>query len=306
MGTRRRGKPFAVSRATLFRRRKALQEGRGKLASLEQAAHGSHAAAVLASSRPPAKPSSCASESRSGSRKTSLRSCLREERIATLSASTVGRMLADLKKQGVLSDPVRRSLSGRTGRLIERHGAPRRKKLRSKEHQGGLVKADTIVRFTNGIKRYVVTAIERESKCAFAYASTANSARSAADFLGTFQSVSPLPVRRVRTDNGAEFAHHFDLLLAREGIAHVHSRNRLPLAYRLSEFNRALRDWLPWYNTRRPHWSLGLVSPPRHSRNRVPRSAVSHVLDEYTRLTSSRPHASFDVRHIPSVLGASS
>lgn len=284
---------FAVSRATLFRWQKALQEGRGKLESLNKR---STAPTRRRSRAIPPEVRAFIVRERAQERlsKDKLAVMLKEERIATLSASTVGRMLADLKKQGVLPDPVRLSLSGRTGRLIERHAAPRRKKLRSKEHQGGLVKADTIVRFTNGIKRYVVTAIDRESKFAFAYGYTGNSSRSAADFLGTFQRISPLSVRHVQTDNGAEFAHHFDLLLAREGIVHFHAyprcprmqseierfnrtlseafiaRNRLLLAYRLPEFNRALMDWLLWYNTRRPHWSLGLISPLRYICNHLP------------------------------------
>src|SRR3989344_5553286 len=45
----------------------------------------------------------------------------------------------------------------------------KRKKLRSKGHTGGLVKADSIVRFTNGLKRYIVTALDTEKKFAFAY-----------------------------------------------------------------------------------------------------------------------------------------
>ncbi len=32
----------------------------------------------------------------------------------------------------------------------------------------------------------------------------------------------------------------------------------------IERFNRQLMDWLLWYNTRRPHWSLGLVSPLRY------------------------------------------
>ncbi|MFH1194022.1 MAG: integrase core domain-containing protein, partial [bacterium] len=27
------------------------------------------------------------------------------------------------------------------------------------------------------------------------------------------------------------------------------------------EFNQKLMDWLLWYNTERPHWSLNLLSP---------------------------------------------
>lgn len=73
---------------------------------------------------------------------------IRDEGIANVSDSTVGRMLADLKQQHKLPDPIKVSLSARTGRMIERKPQKRRQKLRSKGHEGGLVKADTVVRFT--------------------------------------------------------------------------------------------------------------------------------------------------------------
>ena len=41
-------------------------------------------------------------------------------------------------------------------------------------------------------------------------------------------------------------------------------QNRMLLAYDIDAFNRKMMDWLIWYNTRRPHWSLGLISPLRY------------------------------------------
>ena len=46
------------------------------------------------------------------------------------SISTIGRILADIKKAGQLPDPAKFSLSARTGRLIERKPQKRKKKLR--------------------------------------------------------------------------------------------------------------------------------------------------------------------------------
>lgn len=172
--------------------------------------------------------------------------------------------------------------------MIERKRPKKRKKLRSKGHEGGLVKADTVVRFTNGIKRYVVTAIDRESKFGFAYAYKSHSSKAAANFMQTFKSVAPIQLSHVQTDNGSEFQRHFEVLLKREGITHFHSYPRCPkmqseverfnrtiseafiqknrhlLAYDLEEFNRQLMEWLLWYNTRRPHWSLELKPPLRY------------------------------------------
>jgi len=48
------------------------------------------------------------------------------------------------------------------------------------------------------------------------------------------------------------------------------ARNQQLLAYDIDAFNRKLIDWLLWYNTRRPHWSLGLISPLKYICNQLP------------------------------------
>ena len=47
-------------------------------------------------------------------------------------------------------------------------------------------------------------------------------------------------------------------------------QNRALLACDIDDFNVKLMDWLVWYNTRRPHWSLGLMSPMRYIVNTLP------------------------------------
>lgn len=212
---------------------------------------------------------------------------LKEDGIAHLSPSTVGRILTDLKKRGVLPDPRPLSFWGKSGTHREKTEC-RRRKVRSKGHEGPLAKADTIVRFIDGTKRYIVTALDVESKFAFAYAYPSHSSAAAADFMRTFKMVAPVSLTHVQTDNGSEFAHHFDAVLDAEGIIHFHTYPRSPkqnaeierfnrtlweafgryhrhlLAHNLAEFNRKLIEWLLWYNARRPHWSLGLIPPLRY------------------------------------------
>lgn len=276
---------FSVSRPTLFRWQKKLRDACGKLEGLNKASCAPKrrrkriipetVAALILKERE--------YDTRIGKEKLAV--LLKEDGIAHLSASTVGRMLTDLKKQGTLPTYTKLSLSGKTGRLIERKSKQYKKKLRSKGHPGGLVKADSIVRFTNGIKRYIVTALDCESKFAFAYAYTSHSSKAASDFMDLFTKVSPVPVTHIQTDNGSEFADHFDIFLTDNGLVHFHTyprspkmnaeierfnrtlseafiaRNRQLLAYDIDTFNAKLIDWLLWYNMRRPHWSLGLVSP---------------------------------------------
>lgn len=278
---------FKVSRAALFRWQKALKKGGGKLDSLnpKSTAPINKRKRVI-----PNAVEILILKERSYEKvgKEKLAKLIGDDGIGTYSASTVGRMLDDMKKQGKLRNPVRYSLSGRTGNLIERKPRKTRKKLRSKGHEGALVKADTIIRFTNGIKRYILTAIDTESEFAFAYAYTSHASKSAADFMRTFKEVAPISLTHVQTDNGSEFADHFEICCDKQNIIHFHayprtpkmqseierfnrtlseafiSRNRHLLAYDLPEFNRRLMDWLLWYNARRPHWSIGLISPLRY------------------------------------------
>ena len=284
---------FGVSRPTLYRWQKKLRQGAGKLESLNK-----QSTAPRQKRRrtiPEAVAAFILKERQYDSRlsKDKLAVLMKQDRVAALSASTVGRMLNDLKHQGRLPKLAKLSFFARTGRLIERTAKPQ-KKLRSRDHTGGLIKADTIVRFTNGIKRYIVTAIDRETKFAFAYAYNSHSSKAAADFMTKFKSVAPVALTHIQTDNGSEFADHFAVFLERTGIVHFHAyprtpkmqseierfnrtlsdafikQHRLLLAYDLDAFNQKLIDWLLWYNTRRPHWSLGLISPLRYICNQLP------------------------------------
>jgi transposase InsO family protein len=291
---------FGASRPTLYRWQALLREGQGHLEALvPQSTAPKHKRRRVIPR--PVEDLILAERQREKIGKDKLSALIREDGLGTQSPSTVGRLLSDLKKQGKLKNPKKFSLYGQTDRLIEQKPKSYKKKLRSKGHEGGLVKADTIVRFTNGIKRYILTAIDLESEFAFAYAYTSHASSPAADFMRTFKEVAPISLTHVQTDNGSEFANHFEAYLGQEGIVHFHSYPRTPkmqaeierfnrtlseafiskhrqlLAYDLEEFNRQLMDWLLWYNTRRPHWSIGLISPLKYIVNKLP-ARESHML----------------------------
>jgi putative transposase len=278
---------FQVSRATLFRWQKALKRNGGKLEALnkQSTAPKKKRARII----PETVKTFIFNERQYDPHlsKDKLSVLMREDGIAHLSASTVGRMLNDLKHRGVLQNTTKLSYYAKSGSFREKT-ILKRKKLRSKNHQGGLVKADSIVRFHNGIKRYIVTALDRDNKFAFAYAYKNHSSDSATNFMQKFKAVAPISLTHVQTDNGSEFAKHFDIYLEQNNIIHFHTYPRCPkqnseierfnrtlsdafiarhrhlLAYDIDMFNEKLMDWLLWYNTRRPHWSLGLVSPLRY------------------------------------------
>ena len=284
---------FNISRPTLFRWQKALQDGNGKLDALNKksTAPKRKRRRVI----PQTVEDFILKEREQDPRlsKDKLAVLMQADGIADLSASTVGRILSEMKKRGALPAYDKLSYYANTDTFRQKMRL-KRKKLRSKGHQGGLVKADSIVRFTDGIKRYVVTALDCESKFAFAYAYTSHSSKAASDFMDKFTTVSPIPVTHVQTDNGSEFADHFDVFLEENGIVHFHTYPRAPkmnaeierfnrtlheafiarhrhlLAHDIDAFNEKLIDWLLWYNSRRPHWSLGLKSPLRYICDQLP------------------------------------
>ncbi len=207
------------------------------------------------------------------------------------SVSTMVRILADLKKRGAIPERVVLTLSGSTGRLIERRYTPRRKLRRP--HGYRVLEADTVVRFIHGVKRYVLTGIDTQSRTAFAGAYTNHGSAAAADFLRKARVVLPGCPADVQTDNGSEFALHFHAAVEELGLhfnthprslkenAHVERFNRtlneeFLLSHRdllrddVAAFNRQLVDWLIWYNGERPHYALGQVAPLRYMMRSLP------------------------------------
>jgi len=213
--------------------------------------------------------------------------------IASPSASTVGRILSDLKQQGRILTGAKLTVSGATGRLLERKKSkPRLKKQRRNGYQpqepGDMLQIDTIVKFINGIRRYVLTAVDYSGRFAFAYGYTSPSSANAADFLLKLQAVAPFTIHRVHHDNGSEFYKHFVTTCQKQTVIQLWNYPKKPqhngmverlnrsiqdefvdwhledLAYDLNQFNHQLMDWLVWYNTVRPHYGLKLKSPMQY------------------------------------------
>jgi transposase InsO family protein len=200
------------------------------------------------------------------------------------SISTVGRTMSDLKEKGLLPNPAKLSYYAKTGRLIERK-AQKSKKIRRPKEYAQCIEADTIVRFVDGIKRYILTAVDTKKKFAFSFAYTNHSSKSAADFLMKLKEAAPFEVTAPQTDNGSEFMDYFKQACLDLKITQFHTYPRSPkmnacverfnrtlneefLAWNraamrdgLDGFNRKLIEYLIWYNTKRPHHSLSLLSP---------------------------------------------
>jgi transposase InsO family protein len=200
------------------------------------------------------------------------------------SVSTVGRIMSDLKAKGRLPTKVKVSVSGKTGRMIERKPKETKKKLR-RPQSVRVLEIDTIVRFIDGTKRYILTAVDTKTRTAFAGVYTNHGSYSASDFLRRCIEVLPDCPTHIQTDNGSEFAKYFRQTATTLHLTHYHTYPRSPkmnahverfnrtlqeefiiyhrdlLRDDVQAFNQKLIEYLLWYNGERPHHALGLKSP---------------------------------------------
>jgi transposase InsO family protein len=155
--------------------------------------------------------------------------------------------------------------------------------LHIKPRQDFLFGLDTIVKYWQGSKRYIFTAIDRHAKLAFARMYPSKSSRNAAEFLSRLQLLTAGRIENIGHDNGSEFQGAFVLACKRAKISQYHSRVKTPKDNAVNErfnrtlqeeflnlgnmtldtdrFNQNLTEWLIEYNFRRPHATLGFVSP---------------------------------------------
>jgi transposase InsO family protein len=186
-----------------------------------------------------------------------------------------------IKASGLYYEPAKQARINR-----KRSIARTRKKiteLKRKPISGFLLCLDTVVRYWNGKKRYILTAIDRHTKIAFARMYSTHSSLSAQDFLRRLHLLLDGKIENIQTDNGSEFHLHFDQACQRLGLEHYWSRvktpkdnavnerfNRTPQDEFLSlgnmtadtvEFNRRLTEWLIEYNFHRPHQALNYLPP---------------------------------------------
>jgi len=203
-----------------------------------------------------------------------------QHKIKTISVSTIGRIIKDKK---IYHHRQKVSHFGKV-KVIQRAKKLRKPNdLRAKAH-GELVEIDTVVRFIGKTKRYIVTAVDTYGRTTFAWCYNRATSENTRDFFKKLQTASPFAIAAVQTDNGSEFHKYFMGYLKEEKIVHYWNYPGRP--YRNGhvekfnrtiqeefvdwnetwldnsvEFNQKLMNWINWYNTERPHWSLGLKSP---------------------------------------------
>ncbi|MBU1046093.1 DDE-type integrase/transposase/recombinase [Patescibacteria group bacterium] len=188
-------------------------------------------------------------------------------------------------------------------RVIEKHNlyyypvktAKLRKKRRLSQHKkritelqkeqrtGFLIAIDGVTIHWNGIKRYILTALDVYSKIGFARMYKSKQSANASDFLQRVYYLLDGKIENLLTDNGSEFEKDFWDAVEGLGIDRWYSRPRTPQDNPCDErfnrtleeefiqlgnfdpepkvFNRLLTEWLIEYNLYRPHQSLGYKMP---------------------------------------------
>ena len=159
--------------------------------------------------------------------------------------------------------------------------------LKTRPKSGYLLCLDTIVKYWNGQKRYILTAIDKYTKVAFASMYLHHSSLSASDFLLRLYYLLDGKIDNIQTDNGSEFMKHFDKACNELKLNRYFSRVRTPrdngsnerfnrtlkeefislgnMTEDIDLFNQRLADWLIEYNFNRPHQTLEYLSPVEFS-----------------------------------------
>jgi transposase InsO family protein len=226
--------------------------------------------------------------------------------INTISESTIGRIIKELKVNNKIPNyQVKTTINGKTGNLRVKGTQKKEKKIRigsfKPQKPGDLVQVDAITIFLDGIKRYIITALDVKTRFAFAYTYKTLSSNTAKDFIKRFREVSPFEIKAIQTDNGKEFHKYFKEYLETEKIIHYYNYPRCPkmntfverfnrtiqdqhishnmhLLYDPNEANRKMMEYLIWYNTEKPHRGIGKVPPLQYFINNYTQPEESNML----------------------------
>jgi putative transposase len=206
----------------------------------------------------------------------------------SVSTSMVGRILAQLKRRGVLVEPPAARVAARKPRP-PRPYAIRKPKTYLAKRPGDIVQVDTLdLRPLPGVILKHFTARDVVSRWDVLEVHTKATAKAAASFLDALEARTPFPVRAIQVDGGSEFQADFERSCQERGIRLFVLPPRSPklngsveraqrthteefyevwdLPWTVGPLNRKLRAWEQIYNTVRPHQSLGYRTPQQYLR----------------------------------------
>lgn len=161
-------------------------------------------------------------------------------------------------------------------------------------HSGALLQLDTVhIHAPDGTRFYVYTLIDLFSRWAYAEVVNHISAKRSVSFVRRAQKICSFQFKMIQTDHGSEFSIWFTHALWQKDMQHRHSRVRKPndnahierfnrsiqeecldhTTHTIPDFRRALKKYLPYYNTERLHMGLNFRTP-----NEILTEGVAKVL----------------------------
>jgi len=215
----------------------------------------------------------------------------KESGIDTVSVSSIGRIIRELKNKGELNEGVKLRLYAQSGNLHEVKTRYKEKERIGKykpEKPGDLLQADSVHLRIDGKRRYLINAVDVKGKIAFSREYEKLNSKNATDFFETLKKEYPFEIKRIQTDNGSEFDGYAHMYLEKNNLKHFWNYPRCPKSNAFIErFNRTikeqfvyrnedcinncktanqkLKDWLLWYNTKRHHKALNYQTPLLYS-----------------------------------------
>jgi len=193
------------------------------------------------------------------------------------SISTIGRLIRDFG--GLRRAPIR--ITG-TGRIVKRNRQKVTRKPKDFKvlYPGHCLALDTIEKQKNGHRMYILTIIDLFTRTTFAIGTKSHSSRTFAHFFHIIKDLFPYKINNILTDNGSEFKKYFHQLTKDNDITHFHSYPRTPkmnshcerfnrtiqeefidfnidlLFDDITTFNKCLKEYLTFYNTKRVHYAF--------------------------------------------------
>jgi hypothetical protein len=156
----------------------------------------------------------------------------RLEKRHTISKSSIQSIINMLKIQGRISNDVKLCINGQTDKLYEVKNKDKKRKNRRGNFKpkipGDLIQIDCVIKIINGLRRYIISAIDYKSAFSFSFAYKNLSSNSAKNFFQMFEYAAPFKINKVQTDNGSEFLKHFDDYLKNRGLTHFYTHVRQP------------------------------------------------------------------------------
>ena len=165
-----------------------------------------------------------------------------------------------------------------------------------------LLQLDTIVLHLFGTKRYILTAVDHQTKLAYARIYNRHNSQSSCDFLIRLRYLLDDNISIILTDNGSEFEKYFKQAIDSLKIKRYYTKPRTPKDNpecerfnrtlkeewlslgnwfeSIEEMNQSLTDWLIIYNSIRPHQSLNYLTPLQYA------TKTKHLSESFPSSTS--------------------